>query len=119
MAKHHARKVGLGEARETNWKGGCRCQGVGKFIQGGGASDSIVWVRKMGPFGVNGKEDRGGAHRVPTNDHREERKAIRRWDMGDARGRRHTRGSRNPVGQDLYRETSGNLVTVGGATSLI
>ena len=30
--------------------------------------------------------------------HKEESKAIRRWDMGDAGGRRHTRGSGNPVG---------------------
>ena len=42
MAKHHARKVGLGEAGDTNLTGGGRSQGVSKFIQGGGAGDYIV-----------------------------------------------------------------------------
>ena len=65
---------------------------------GGGAGNYIVWVRNMGPFGVNGKEVRGEAHRVPSNDHGEESKAIRRWDMVNFGGRRHMRGSRNPVG---------------------
>ena len=77
--------------------GGGRSQGVGKFIQDGGAGDSIVWVGIMGPFGVNGKEYRGYAYGVPANDHGEENKKIRIWDMGDAGGRRHTRGSENPV----------------------
>ena len=97
MAKHHARKVGLGEARDTNLTGGGRSQDVGKFLQGGGAGDSIVWVRNVGPLCVNGKEDRGGAHVVPVNDHGDEREAIMRWDMGDAGDRSHTRGSGNPV----------------------
>ena len=88
----------MGENRETNSTGGGISQGVGKFIHGGGAGDSIVWVRHVGPFGVNGKEDRGDAHGVPENDHGEESEEIRRWDMGDAGGRRHTRGSGNPVG---------------------
>ena len=49
----------MGEARDTTSKGGGRKQFVGKFLQGGGAVDSIVWVVNVGPFGVNGKEDRG------------------------------------------------------------
>ena len=48
-------------------------------------------------MGVNVKEYRGDAHGFPANDHREESKAIRRWDMGDARGRRHTIGSGKTV----------------------
>ena len=76
--KHHARKVGLGEARDTTLTGGGRSQGVGKFLQGGGAGDSIVWVGNMGPFGFNGKEDRGDAHGVTANDHGEERNTIMR-----------------------------------------
>ena len=98
MAKYHARKVGLGEARDTTSTGGGRSQGIGKFLQGGGAGNSIVWVGNMGLFVVNGKEDRGDSHIVLVNDHREESKVIRRWDMGDSGGRRHTRGSGNPVG---------------------
>ena len=39
--------------------GGVRYQGVGKFLQGSGEGDYIVWVGNVGPFGVNGKEDRG------------------------------------------------------------
>ena len=96
-AKHHARKVGLGEARDTTFTGGGRSQGVGKFLQVGGAGDSIVWVRNVGPFGINGKEDIGNAHRVPTNDHGEESKAIMRWDMVESGGRRNTRGIGDPV----------------------
>ena len=52
----------------------------------------------MGPLGVNGKEDRGDTNGVPANDHGEESKAIRRWDMRDAGVGRRTRGSGNPVG---------------------
>ena len=98
MAKHYARKVGLGEARDNNLTGGGRSQVVGKFLHGGGAGNSIVWVRNVSPFGVNGNEDIGDTHGVPANDHGEESKAIRRWDMGDAGGRSHTRGSKNPGG---------------------
>ena len=39
--------------------------------------------------------------------------------MRDSGGRRHTRGSGNPVGSDLHRATAGNRGTVGGAMSLI
>ena len=95
--KHYARKVGLGEARYTPLIGGGRYQGIEKFLQGGGAGDSIVWVRKVVTFGVNGKEDIGDANGVPENDHGEESEAIRIPDMGDALGRRHTRGRGNPV----------------------
>ena len=97
-AKHHACKVGLGEARDTTLTGGGRYQGVGKFLQGGGAGDSIVWVGNVGTFDVNGKEDRGDVHGAPVNDYGEVSESIRRWDMGDARGKSHTRVSRNPVG---------------------
>ena len=65
------RKVGLGEARDTTLTGGVRSQGVDKFLQGGGAGNSIVWVVNVGRFGINGKEDRGEAHGVPANDHGE------------------------------------------------
>ena len=86
------------KARDTTSTRGGRSQGVGKFLQGSGAGDSIVWVGNVGPFGVNGKEYRGDAHGVPADDHGEESEAISRWDMGDAGGRRHTIGSGNPVG---------------------
>ena len=69
LEKHHARKVGLGEARDTTLTGGGGSQGVGKFLQGRGAFNSIVWVINVGPFGVNDKEDRGDAHGVPVNGH--------------------------------------------------
>ena len=55
MEKHHARKVGMGEARDTTLTGRGGSQGVGKFLQVGGTDDSIVWVVNMGPLGVNGK----------------------------------------------------------------
>ena len=82
---------------DTTLMGGGRSQGFRKFIQVRGAGNSIVWVGNVGPFGVNDKEDRGDAHRVPANDHREESGAMRRWDIGDAGGRRHKRGSGNTV----------------------
>ena len=66
----------MGEARENTSTGGGRSQGVGKFLQGGGAGDSIVWVRNVGPLGVNVKEDIGNTHGVPENDHRGESEAI-------------------------------------------
>ena len=95
--KHHARKVSLREARDTTLTGEGRSQGVGKFLKGSGTGNSIVWVGNVGPFSVNGKEDRGDAHGVPDNVHGEESKVISIWDKGDAWGRIHTRGSRNSV----------------------
>ena len=118
-AKHHAREVGLGEAGNTTLEVGGRYQGVGKFIQGGGAGNSSLWVGDVGTFGINGEEDRGDTHGVPETNHREESEVVRRWDMGDARGGRRTRGSRNPVGWDLHIVTAGNLGAVVGSTSLI
>ena len=73
----------------------------------------------MGPFGVNGEEGRGDTHGVPVTDHGEASEAIRRRDMGDAGDGRRTRGSGNPVVNDIHRETAGNRGAVGGATSLI
>ena len=54
-AKHHARKFGMEEARYNTLTGGGKSQGVGKFIQGSGAGDAIVWIRNMDTFGVNGQ----------------------------------------------------------------
>ena len=87
-----------GRLGTLNSTGGGRSKGVGKFLQGGGAGDSIVWVGDVGSFGINGKEDRGEAHGVPTNDHGEENEAIRIWDMGDTGRIIHTRGRGNSVG---------------------
>ena len=70
-------------------------------------------------FGVNDKEDIWDTHTVPGTDHGEEIEEIRRWYMVDAGGRRHTRGSRNPVGEDLHRATAVNRGAVGVVTSLI
>ena len=98
---------------------GGRTQGVGNFLQGGGTGDSIVWVRDVGPFGVNGEEGRGDTHGVPATDYGEAIKAITRQEMGDAGDGRRTRGSRNTVGKDLHRETAGNRGAVGVATYLI
>ena len=58
-AKHHARNIGLVKARDTTSTGGGRSQGIGKFLQGSDASNSIVWVGNVDTFGFNGKEDRG------------------------------------------------------------
>ena len=40
---------------DTTLIGGGQSKGAGKFIQGGGASNYIVWVRNMGPLVINGK----------------------------------------------------------------
>ena len=95
-----------------------RTQSVGNFLQGGVTGNSIVWVRDVGPFVVNNKEVREGTHGVPATDHGEASEASRRQDMGDAGGRRRTRGIRDLVGEDPHRETVGNRGAVSGATSL-
>ena len=79
----------------------------------------FVWVGDVGPLGVNVEEGRGDTHRVPVSDHGEAGEVIRGQDMGDAEGGSHTRGSGNPVGDNLHRETKFNSGVVGGATSLI
>ena len=109
----------MGETGDTDLTGGGRTQGVGNFLQGGGAGNSIIWVGDMGNFRVNGKEGSRDTHRVPAADHRESGKVIRRRDMVDARGGRRMRGRGSEVGEDLYIETSGNRGSLGGATSLI
>ena len=89
------------------------------FYRGGGAGNYIVWVGDVGPFGVNGEEEGGDTRGVTAADHGEASEAIRRGEMGDAGGGRHTGGSGNPVNTDLHRETAGKRGAVGGATSLI
>ena len=118
-AKNHARKVGLGETRDTIFTEGGISQGIGKFLQGGGAGDYIVWVRDVGPFGVNGEEGRSDTHGVPSTSHRETSEVVKRQGMGDVGGGRRMGGSGNAVGKDLYRETAGNCGSVGGVTSPI
>ena len=109
----------MGEIGDTALTERGRTQGVGKFLQGGVAGDTTVWVVNVGLFGVNSKEGRGDTHGVPDTDHREAIESIRRRDMGDAVGGRRTRGSGNPVGEDLHRETAGNCGAVGDSVSLI
>ena len=59
----------MGGARDTTLTGGGIYQGFSKFLQGGGAGNSIVWVGNVGPFSVNVNEYRGDTHGVPANDH--------------------------------------------------
>ena len=49
-------KVGLGETGDTAPTGRGITQGVGIFLQGGGAGDYTVWVWDVGTFGNNGEE---------------------------------------------------------------
>ena len=60
-----------------------------------------------------------GTHGVSATDHGETSEEISRQDMGDAGGGSRKRGSGNPVGEDIHRETTGNHGSVGDATSLI
>ena len=69
--KYHACMVVLAESGGTTSTGGVRFQGVGRFLQGGGAGDSILLVVYVGPFGINGKEGIGDTHGVPATDHGE------------------------------------------------
>ena len=118
-AEHHARKVVLGDTGDTDPTGRGITQGAGNVLQGGGAGDPTVRVGDLGPFGGNGEEDGRDSNWIPSTDHGEVSAAVRRRDMGDARGGRSTGGSGNAVGDDLHRETAGNRGTVGGATSTI
>ena len=111
--------VSLGGTGDTALTGGGRTQGVGNFLQVGGAGDSIVQVIDVGPFGVNGEEVRRDTHVVPATGHGESSEVIRRRDMGDARGGGSMRGRGNPVREGIHIETSGNRGAVGGSTPLI
>ena len=71
----------------------------------------------MVPFGGNVEEVRRGTHSIPQTDHREAIEADRRRRVGDARGGSSVGSVRNAVGDDLCRETAGNLGTVGGVTT--
>ena len=53
--EHHACKVGLGETGDTAPTGRGRPQGGGNVLQGGGSSDTPVWVGDVGPFCSNGE----------------------------------------------------------------
>ena len=119
VAGHHGCKVSLGDTGYTASTRGGITQGVGKFLQGGGAGDSTVWVGNMVSFGDNGEECGWDTHWVTLLNHREVSEAAKRQDMGDAWSGRRTRSSRNAVGEDLHRETTGNRGSVGGSTSSI
>ena len=67
-----------------------RTQGIGNFLQGGGAKSSTVWVRYVGPFGDNGDEYERYTHWVPLSDHGGSSEADKIRDIGDAWGGRHT-----------------------------
>ena len=57
----------------------------------------------MGPFGVNDEEGIRDKHGVPVTDHGKSSNAVKRQYMGDAGGRRRTRGSGNAIDKDLHR----------------
>ena len=113
------RKVGLGETGETAPTGRVRPQGGRNVLMGGGTSNTTVWFVYVGPFGVNGEEDRRGKHRVTQTDPGEVSVADTRRGVGDARGGISAGSSGNAVGDDLYRETVDNRGTVGGVTNTI
>ena len=91
--KNHARKVGLGEVlqqEETDTKlleSFYRAMVKAIILYG-----SEKWVL---PSSMANRIE--GTH-TGANDHGEESKAIRRWDIGDAGGRRQTKGNGEPVG---------------------
>ena len=94
-AKYHAHKVGLGDYGDTTSTGEGRSQGVGKFLQGCGAGDSIVWVVDVVTFGINGKEDIWDTHGVPATDHGEESEQLGdgTWETPGAEGVREAAGT--------------------------
>ena len=64
-AEHHARKVGLGSTGNTDPTRRGRPQGDGNVIQGGGSSNTTVWVGDVGTFDRNVEEGGRDAHWVP------------------------------------------------------
>ena len=60
--EHHARKVGLGETRETAPTGRGRPQGDGNVLQGGGSGNTTAWVKDVGPLCRNVEEGGRGTH---------------------------------------------------------
>ena len=78
-------------------------QGIGNFLQGGGAGDSTVWVRDVGTFGNYGEEGGRNAHWVHLSDHGEASEVAKIRDIGDAWGGRRTGGSGETVCGDLHR----------------
>ena len=88
-------------------------QGAGNVSQVDGTNDITVWFVYFGPFGGNEEEVRRSTHIFSHTDHGEASVAdIRRY-MGDARSGSSVKISRNTVGNELYRETTGNRGTVG------
>ena len=73
----------------------------------------------MGTFDGNVEEGRRGTHRVSQTDHGKASAADSRRDVGDAQGGNIARSCGNTVGNDLYREMTGNHGTVGGVTTTI
>ena len=68
------------------------------------------------PFSSKGEDDRRDTHRVTQTDNEEASVTVRRWEVGNDRGGSSGGSSRSAVGNELYRETTGNRVTVGGIT---
>ena len=116
-AEHHARKVGLGDSRDTALTGRGIPQGGSNVLQGGGPGNTDVWFRDVGTFGGNGEESRRAAHRFTHTYHREVSAEDRRRYVGEAQDPSSAGRGRNSVNNDLYKETSGNHGTVGGVTN--
>ena len=69
----------------------------GNVLQGGGTSDSIFWLRVVGPFSSNGKYDIRDAHRVTTIDHMEVSASESIRDVADTGGGGSSGDSRDSV----------------------
>ena len=92
--KHHAHKVSLRDTGDTASTKGDRTQGIGNFLQGGGAGDCTVWVGYVVPFGDNGEEGGRYTHWVPLSGHGESSGAFRRRNRGYTQGRRSAGAAR-------------------------
>ena len=95
-----------------------RPQGGVNVIRSSITNNITVWFRDVGSFG---RTERKVEERTTgsSDRSREARSAIRRQDVGDARGRKSAGVSRNAVGDYLYREMTGNRGTVDGVTTTI
>ena len=115
--KHQANKDGLGEVVEYVKKGRGGSQVSSNVTQVCGTGSANFWLGDLGTFGSDGEEVGGHKHRFYEEDHGETGAAEGRHEMGDTQGISSAGSVGNSVGNELYRETTGEGGTVGGAAN--
>ena len=107
----------MGEVGEAIKKVRDGSQSGGNFLQEGATDGTSFWIRDLVKFGSDGEEGASHTKGFSKADHGEAGAEEVRSDVGDSQGRISAGSGGNSVIKNLYRETTGDGGTVGGAAA--